>query len=107
MPWTVLLAYAYGVLMIVLGVEAFVRKGSVPSIIAGSILGILAIAGGYLAKHHPKVGWALVALSAVASLGKAVPPLVSGKPFYPDGAIAILGVLGLIAAIGGFMGAGR
>ena len=107
MPWTVLLAYIYGVLMIILGVEAFVRKGSVASIAAGSALGLLAIAGGYLAKHHPKVGWALVVLSALAALGKSVPALVNGKPFYPDGVIAILGVLGLVAGVCGYMGLGK
>jgi len=108
MPWTILLAYAYGILTMGLGIFAFLHKGSVPSLIAGGILGILAIAGAYLAKGaHPRIAFGLVALSAIASLGKSVPALVNGKPFYPDGVIAVLGVLGLVAGVAGFLGAGK
>jgi len=107
MPWTILLAYVYGVLTIALGVVGFVHKGSTPSLIAGSALGILAIAGAYFAKHHPKIAFGLVGLAALGSLGKSVPALMNGKPLWPDGAIAAVGVLGLAAAIGGFLGAGR
>ena len=107
MPWTIGLAYLYGIATILLGIVGYVHAGSKASIISGGISGLIAIAGAVLAKQHPRVGFALVGLIALATLGRFGMTFVKTKHLYPDGVIVLLAVVGLVAAIGGFTGSGR
>ena len=108
MPWTVLLVFAYGAVTILLGVAGFVNKHSVASLISAGIFGALVILGGFLAKQHPRVGYGIVLLVALAILGRfGMNFIKKGGDFYPDGVILLTSVVGLVAAIAGLAGQGK
>jgi uncharacterized membrane protein (UPF0136 family) len=107
MPWTIALSFAYGILTIALGVVAFVHAGSKMSLIFGGLSGLLVLVGAVLARQHPRVGFGIVLFVAVATLGRFGMNFASKKDLYPDGVIVALSLMGLAAAIGGFMGSGK
>jgi uncharacterized membrane protein (UPF0136 family) len=46
-PWTVLLLYIYGILLIVGGAMGYIKAKSVPSLLAGLVCGFIALFLGY------------------------------------------------------------
>jgi uncharacterized membrane protein (UPF0136 family) len=108
MPWTIVLVFAYGLVTILLGVAGFVNKHSVASLISAGIFGGLVIVGGVLAmKQHPRIGYGLTLLVALAILGRfGMSFMKKGGDFYPDGVIIATSVVGLVAAIAGLAGKG-
>jgi len=106
MPWTILVVFAYAAVTIILGIVGMVHKGSVASLIAAGISGAIVIAGGILAKHHPKVGYGLVIFVAVATLGRFGMSFAKNKDLYPSGLIILTALIGLLVAIAGLAGLG-
>ncbi len=52
MSFPVLLLYVYGVVLIIGGVMGYVKAGSVPSLIAGLVCGVIALLLGYYYPWH-------------------------------------------------------
>jgi uncharacterized membrane protein (UPF0136 family) len=94
----------FGVLTITGGIIGYVSKGSVPSIIAGTITGILLLVAAFLLPGHS--GVALIIALAVSLLLAAqfVPKLIRTGQIMPAGMMSILSVLGIIAAIAAWLG---
>ena len=94
----------FGVLTITGGIIGYVSKGSVPSIIAGTITGILLLVAAFLLPAHS--GVALIIALAVSLLLAAqfVPKLIRTGQIMPAGMMSILSVLGIIAAIAAWLG---
>jgi uncharacterized membrane protein (UPF0136 family) len=94
----------FGVLTITGGIIGYVSKGSVPSIIAGTIAGLLLLLAAFLLPAHS--GVALIIALAVSLLlaGQFVPKLIRTGQIMPAGMMSILSVLGIIAVIAAWLG---
>jgi len=92
------LGYAFGAVVAAGGAMGYVKKRSVPSLVAGLAFGGLAMAGAYHASLNPNtpyVGAGVSGLLAGAMGGRAAK---SGK-FMPSGLIALL-ALGMFGRYG-------
>jgi uncharacterized membrane protein (UPF0136 family) len=89
----------FGVLTIVGGIIGYVSKGSVPSIIAGTISGVLLIAGALLLPNHVAAGLGIDLLVSLLLAGQFVPKFIQSGKAMPAGMMSILSVIGILTAI--------
>jgi uncharacterized membrane protein (UPF0136 family) len=89
----------FGVLTILGGIIGYVSKGSVPSIIAGSIAGILLLLGALLLPNHLMAGLAIGLIVSLLLAGQFVPKFLQTGKAMPAGMMSILSVIGIIAAV--------
>jgi uncharacterized membrane protein (UPF0136 family) len=95
--WLVLI---YGILIAVGGVMGYVRKDSMPSLIAGGVSGI-AVVGAAVAmmKGSYSAGWWISLIVALLLLGRFGSVAISkGFKMMPDGIVIILSII-VIAAL--------
>jgi uncharacterized membrane protein (UPF0136 family) len=95
--WLVLI---YGILIAVGGVMGYVRKDSMPSLIAGGVSGI-AVVGAAVAmmKGSYSAGWWISLIVALLLLGRFGSVAISkGFKMMPDGMVIILSII-VIAAL--------
>lgn len=89
----------FGVIVLAGGIQGYL-KGSVASIMAGSIFGILLIAGAFLSSSKPPVGLTLGLLASAAlayRFGKVfflAPD--KGAVIWPAGVLTVLSIIGLV-----------
>ncbi|HEV2839722.1 MAG TPA: TMEM14 family protein [Chthoniobacterales bacterium] len=89
----------FGLLTIVGGVIGFVKAGSTPSLVAGSISGILLLVAAFLLPGHPALGLAVGALTSVLLAGKFIPAFIKTGQVMPAGMMSVLSVIGVIVAV--------
>ena len=89
----------FGALTIVGGVIGYVKAGSVPSIIAGAITGVLLLAAGFLLPEHRAAGLAIAFITSLLLAAQFVPKFMRTGKAMPAGMMSILSVIGLIVAI--------
>ncbi len=89
----------FGVLTIVGGIIGYVSKGSVPSIVAGSVAGILLLVGALLLPNHVNAGLAIALIVSLLLAGQFVPKFIQTGKAMPAGMMSILSVIGIITAI--------
>ena len=89
----------FGVLTVVGGVVGYVKAGSVASIIAGSITGVLLLVAAFLLPEHRAVGLATAFIISLLLAAQFVPKFIGTGRVMPAGMMSILSVIGLIAAI--------
>lgn len=89
----------FGLLTIVGGVIGFATKGSVPSIIAGSISGILLLTAAFLLPNNLAAGLALGALVSILLAGRFIPNFIKTGAAMPAGMMSVLSVIGIILAL--------
>jgi len=89
----------FGVLTIAGGIVGYVKAGSAASIIAGSITGILLLVGAFLLPEHRAIGLATVLIISLLLAAQFAPKFIRTGRVMPAGMMAILSVIGLIAAI--------
>jgi uncharacterized membrane protein (UPF0136 family) len=89
----------FGVLTIAGGIIGYVKAGSVPSIIAGSIAGILLLIAASLIPEHPAAGIASGVIVSLLLAGQFIPKFVQTGKAMPAGMMSILSVIGLIVAV--------
>jgi uncharacterized membrane protein (UPF0136 family) len=85
----------FGVLTIAGGVVGYVRAGSVASIIAGSITGVLLLVAAFLRA----IGLATAFIISLLLAAQFVPKFIRTGRVMPAGMMSILSVIGVIAAI--------
>jgi len=90
---------AFGVLTIVGGVIGYLKAGSVASIIAGSITGVLLLVAAFLLPEHRAIGLATAFIISLLLAAQFVPKFIRTGRVMPAGMMSILSVIGLIAAI--------
>lgn len=101
MGWLTVVLLAYGLMNIGLGLEAFLEKGSVVSLVAAGTAGLLVIGFTALAKTYPKPGYIGVAVVAVLLIGRFMGPLMAQKQVFPAGVMVVSSVAVLVClAIG-------
>jgi uncharacterized membrane protein (UPF0136 family) len=89
----------FGVLTIVGGVVGYVKAGSVASIIAGSITGVLLLLAAFLLPEHRAIGLATAFIISLLLAAQFLPKFIRTGRVMPAGTMSILSVIGVIAAI--------
>jgi uncharacterized membrane protein (UPF0136 family) len=89
----------FGVLTIAGGVVGYVKAGSVASIIAGSITGVLLVAAAVLLSEHRAIGLATAFVISLLLAAQFAPKFIRTGRVMPAGMMSILSVIGVIAAI--------
>jgi len=93
----------FGVLTIAGGVIGYVSKGSVPSIVAGAICGILLLVSAFLMPNHLVAGLAIAAIISLLLAGQFLPKFIKSGQAMPAGMMSILSVIGFVMAIVAWM----
>ena len=89
----------FGVLTIVGGIVGYVKAGSVASIIAGSITGVLLLVAGFLLPEHRSVGLATALIVSLLLAAQFIPKLLRTGRVMPAGIMSLLSVIGIVVAI--------
>jgi uncharacterized membrane protein (UPF0136 family) len=89
----------FGALTIIGGVIGYVKAGSMPSIIAGSITGILLLIAGLLLPQHRAIGLTTALVISLVLAAQFVPKFFRTGRMMPAGLMSILSVIGLIVAV--------
>ena len=89
----------FGLLTIVGGIIGYTTKGSMASIIAGSVSGILLLAGAFLLPNNSTAGLALAGIVSILLAGRFIPAFIKTGDLMPAGMMSVLSVIGVIMAI--------
>ena len=89
----------FGALTIVGGIVGYVKAGSVASIIAGSITGVLLLVAAFLLPEHRMVGLATALIISLLLAAQFIPKLLRTGRVMPAGIMSLLSVIGIIAVI--------
>jgi len=89
----------YGALTILGGVIGYVKAGSVPSIIAGAITGVLLLVAGALLPEHRAAGLAAAFIVSLLLAAQFVPKFIRTGKVMPAGLMSILSVIGIVVAV--------
>ena len=89
----------FGLLTIAGGVVGYVKAGSVASIIAGAITGVLLLVAAFLLPEHRVAGLATALIVSLLLAAQFVPKLLRTGRVMPAGIMSVLSVIGIIAAI--------
>ena len=89
----------FGLLTIAGGAMGYARAGSMASIIAGSISGILLLVAAFLLPGNVVAGLALAGIVSLALAGRFLPAFLKTNAFMPSGMMSILSVIGVVVAI--------
>jgi uncharacterized membrane protein (UPF0136 family) len=89
----------FGILTIAGGVVGYVKAGSVASIIAGSITGVLLLVAAFLLPEHRAIGLATAFIISLLLAAQFAPKFIRTGRVMPAGMMSILSVIGVIAAI--------
>ena len=89
----------FGALTIIGGIVGYIKAGSVASIIAGSITGVLLLVAALLLPEHRTIGLATALIVSLLLAAQFVPKFLRSGRVMPAGMMAILAVIGIIAAI--------
>ena len=99
MDGTQLYFLIFGALTIVGGVIGYVKAGSVPSIIAGAITGVLLLVAGWTLPGNRTVGLAMALIVSVLLAVQFVPKLIRTGKMMPAGLMSVRSVIGIVVAI--------
>lgn len=89
----------FGALTIIGGIVGYIKAGSVASIIAGSITGVLLLVAAFLLPEHRMVGLATALFVSLLLAAQFLPKFLRSGRVMPAGMMSILSVIGIIAAI--------
>jgi uncharacterized membrane protein (UPF0136 family) len=89
----------FGVLTIAGGIVGYVKAGSVVSIIAGVITGVLLLVAAFLLPEHRAAGLATGFIISLLLAAQFIPKFLRTGKVMPAGMMSILSVLGIIAAL--------
>ena len=93
----------FAILTIAGGIIGYVKAGSVISIIAGSISGILLLVAAWLMPDHQAPGFILALVVSVLLAGQFVPKFFSTHKVMPAGLMSLLSVLGIVVAMAAWL----
>jgi uncharacterized membrane protein (UPF0136 family) len=93
----------FGILTIAGGIIGYVKAGSAPSIIAGSITGILLVIAAWLLPEHRAAGLATALIVSVVLAAQFVPKFIRTGKVMPAGMMSILSVIGIVIGLVAWM----
>ena len=91
--------FLFGVLTIAGGIVGYIKAGSIASVIAGSITGVLLLVAAFLLPEHRGAALAIALVVSLLLAAQFVPKFVQTGKVMPAGMMSLLSVIGLIAAI--------
>lgn len=86
----------FAILTIAGGVMGYVSKESMPSLIAGSVSGILLLVSFFLLPGKPVSGLVVGFLVSLALAGRFLPAFLKDGGFMPSGLMSVLSVIGVV-----------
>src|SRR6266853_3926801 len=89
----------FGILTIAGGVIGYVKAGSLPSIVAGSITGVLLLVAAFLLPEHRAAGLATAFIVSLLLAAQFVPKFIRTGKVMPAGLMSILSVIGIVVAV--------
>ena len=89
----------FGALTIVGGIVGYVKAGSVASIIAGSITGVLLLVAAFLLPEHRMVGLATALVVSLLLAAQFIPKFLRTGRVMPAGIMSVLSAIGIVTAI--------
>ena len=89
----------FGLLTILGGIIGYVKAGSLASIIAGSITGVLLLVAAFLLPEHRMVGLATALIVSLLLAAQFIPKLLRTGTVMPAGIMSLLSVIGIVVAI--------
>jgi uncharacterized membrane protein (UPF0136 family) len=89
----------FGILTIAGGVVGYVKAGSVASIVAGGITGVLLLVAAFLLPEYRIAGLATACIVSLLLAAQFVPKFLRTGRVMPAGMMSILSVIGVIVAI--------
>ena len=93
----------FGILTIAGGIIGYVKAGSAPSIIAGSITGILLVIAAWLLPEHRAAGLATALIVSLVLAAQFVPKFIRTGKVMPAGMMSILSVIGIVIGLVAWM----
>ena len=93
----------FGILTIAGGIIGYVKAGSMPSIIAGSITGILLVIAALLLPEHRAAGLATALIVSLVLAAQFVPKFIRTGKAMPAGMMSILSVIGIVIGLVAWM----
>jgi len=89
----------FGILTLVGGVIGYTKKGSIPSIIAGTITGIGLLVSAWLLTSNLVAGLVIAFAVSLLLAGQFTPKFVKTGQAMPAGIMSLLSLVGLIVAL--------
>jgi len=89
----------FGILTIAGGIIGYVKAGSVASIIAGSITGVLLLVAAFLLPEHRAAGLTSALIISLLLAAQFVPKFLRTGRVMPAGIMSVLSVIGIIVAL--------
>ena len=89
----------FGALTIIGGLIGYVKAGSLPSIIAGAITGVLLVVAGWILPANRTPGLVIGLIVSLLLAAQFVPKFIRTKSLMPAGLMSILSVIGIVVAI--------
>lgn len=93
----------FGALTIIGGVIGYVKAGSLPSIIAGTITGVLLLIAGWILPANRTTGLVIGLIVSLLLAAQFVPKFIRTKSAMPAGLMSILSVIGIVVAIAAWL----
>jgi uncharacterized membrane protein (UPF0136 family) len=89
----------FGVITIAGGIMGYVKAGSVISLVAGAITGILLIVAGVILPAHRELGLGIGLFTSALLAGQFIPRTLRTRRLVPGGIMSVLSVIGIVIAI--------
>ena len=99
MDATRLYFFIFGALTIIGGIVGYVKAGSLPSIIAGAVTGVLLLVAASLLSSHRLVGLATAFVVSLLLAAQFVPKFIRTGKVMPAGLMSILSVIGIVVVV--------
>jgi len=93
----------FGILTIAGGVFGYVKAGSMASIIAGSISGVLLLLAAWLMPEHQAAGLIMALIVSLLLAGQFIPRFFRTFKVMPAGLMSVLSAIGIIVAIAAWL----
>jgi uncharacterized membrane protein (UPF0136 family) len=93
----------FGLLTIAGGVVGYIKAGSMASIVAGSISGVLLVVAAFLLPEHQGAGLILALAVSLLLAAQFVPKFFRTFKVMPAGLMSVLSALGIIVAIAAWL----
>jgi uncharacterized membrane protein (UPF0136 family) len=94
----------FGIITIAGGVIGYIKAGSVVSVVAGAITGILLVVAAFIIPMHRELGLGLAILVSAVLAGQFIPRVFRTRRLVPAGIMSVLSVIGIIVAIAAWLG---
>jgi len=93
----------FGILTIAGGIVGYVKAGSMASIIAGSISGVLLLLAAWLLPEHQAAGLIVALVVSLLLAGQFIPKFFRTFKVMPAGLMSVLSAIGIIVAIAAWL----